>query len=137
MCNIARCCHPVPPENIIGYITRLRGVSIHREDCGNFLHLNAVNPERVIEVSWGEPSDASYPADLTIEAYDRQGLLRDISNVLADEKVAVDGLRTRSDKKQMQAIMELSVSVSDLPALSRVISRLEQLPNVMSVRRKI
>lgn len=137
LCNFARCCRPVPPENIVGYITRMRGVSIHREDCGNFLHLNASNPERVIEVSWGAPTDASYPADLTIEAYDRHGLLRDISNVLADEKVAVNGLRTKSDKKRMEAIMDLSVSVSDLPALSRVISRLEQLPNVMSVRRRV
>jgi len=137
LCNFARCCRPVPPENIVGYITRMRGVSIHREDCGNFLHLNAINPERVIEVSWGTPTDAAYPADLTIEAYDRHGLLRDISNVLADEKVAVDGLRTKSDKTRMEAIMDLSVSVSDLAALSRVINRLEQLPNVMSVRRRV
>ena len=136
MCSFARCCNPVPPENIGGYITRLRGVSIHREDCGNFLHLNAASPERVIEVSWGDAADASYPADLLIEAYDRQGLLRDISNVLADEKVAVTALRTKSDKQRMEAIMDLSVSVSGLPALSRVISRLEQLPNVMTVRRK-
>lgn len=136
LCSFARCCNPVPPENIVGYITRMRGVSIHREDCGNFLHLNASSPERVIEVSWGEASDASYPANLLIEAYDRQGLLRDISNVLADEKVAVTALRTKSDKQRMEAIMDLSVSVSGLPALSRVISRLEQLPNVMAVRRK-
>ncbi len=136
MCSFARCCNPVPPENIVGYITRMRGVSIHREDCGNFLHLNVSSPERVIEVSWGAASDASYPADLLIEAYDRQGLLRDISNVLADEKVAVTALRTKSDKQRMEAIMDLSVSVSGLPALSRVISRLEQLPNVMTVRRK-
>lgn len=137
LCNFARCCRPVPPENIAGYITRMRGVSIHREDCGNFLHLNASSPERVIEVSWGTPSDASYPADLTIEAYDRHGLLRDISNVLAEENVAVNALRTKSDKKRMEASMDLSVLVSDLPALSRVISRLEQLPNVMSVRRRV
>jgi len=136
LCSFARCCNPVPPENIVGYITRTRGVSIHREDCGNFLHLNASSPERVIEVSWGKVSDATYPADLLIEAYDRQGLLRDISNVLADEKVAVTALRTKSDKQRMEAIMDLSVSVSGLPALSRVISRLEQLPNVMAVRRK-
>lgn len=137
LCSFAGCCRPVPPENIVGYITRMRGVSIHREDCGSFLHLNSVNPERVIEVSWGQSSDASYPADLTIMAYDRQRLLRDISNVLADEKVSVDSLHTKSDAVRMQAIMDLSISVNDLPVLSRVISRLEQLPNVISVRRKL
>ncbi len=136
MCNFARCCRPVPPETIVGYITQLRGVSIHRQDCGNLLNLRRQHPERVIEVSWGEASDAFYPADLTIHAYDRQGLLRDISNVLSDEHVSIDSVQTKSDKKLMQAVMDLSVSVPNLPALSRVISRLEQLPNVTSVRRK-
>jgi GTP pyrophosphokinase len=136
MCNFARCCRPVPPELIVGYITQLRGVSIHRDDCGNFLHLNAVNPERVIEVSWGEASDAMYAASLALEAYDRGGLLRDISNVLADEKATVEGVNARTDKIRMLVLMDFSLSVKDLPALSRVISRLEQVPNVASVRRK-
>lgn len=136
MCNFAKCCRPVPPESIVGYITQLRGVSIHRQDCGNLLSLSRQHPERVIDVSWGESGDASYPADLTIHAYDRQGLLRDISNVLSDEHVSIDSVQTKSDKKLMQAVMELSVAVSNLPSLSRVISRLEQLPNVTSVRRK-
>ena len=136
MCNFARCCRPVPPELIVGYITRLRGVSIHRDDCGNFLHLNATNPERVIEVGWGEAADAMYAASLALEAYDRSGLLRDISNVLADEKATVEGVNARTDKIRMLVLMDFSLSVKDLPALSRVISRLEQVPNVASVRRK-
>lgn len=136
MCKFARCCQPVPPENIIGYITRLRGVSIHRDDCGNFLHLNAVHPERVIEVSWGEAAGALYEADIALEAYDRSGLLRDISNVLADENATVQGVNARSDKARMLFLMDFSLSVTDLPALSRVISRLEKVPNVASVRRK-
>ncbi len=136
MCNFARCCRPVPPEPIVGYITQARGVSIHRQDCGNLLNLSAQSPQRVIEVSWGESSDAYYPADLTIHAYDRQGLLRDISAVLSDEHVSIDSVQTSTDKRQLQAVMSLSVSVPNLPALSRVIGRLEQLPNVTSVRRK-
>jgi GTP pyrophosphokinase len=134
--NFARCCRPVPPETIAGYITQGRGVSIHRQDCGNFLNLNAKQPERVIEVDWGDSPDSIYPVELTLHAYDRQGLLRDISSVLADENVSVDGVHTSSDKKLMQAVMQLNVSVPGLPTLSRIIARLEQLPNVTSVRRK-
>jgi len=133
--NFARCCRPVPPEDISGYITIGRGVSIHRMDCGNFLSLQAKSPERVIEVDWGASPDAIYPAELILYAFDRQGLLRDISTVLADEKVGVDGVQTETDKRTMQAEMRLSISVPGLPTLSRVIGRLEQLPNVTSVRR--
>jgi len=135
--NFARCCRPVPPEEIAGYITLGRGVSIHRQDCGNFLNLNSKHAERVIEVDWGGSSDAIYPAELLLQAFDRHGLLRDISTVLADEHVSVDSVQTNTNKRTMQAEMSLSVSVPGLPTLSRVISRLEQLPNVTSVRRKV
>ena len=136
MCNFARCCRPVPPEPVAGYITQGRGVSIHREDCGNYLNLSATQPERVIEVNWGGDEDAMYPAELSLAAYDRQGLLRDITGLLSDEGVSVDGIQTRTDKKLLQALMELKLSVPGLATLSRVIGRLEQLPNVISVRRK-
>ena len=136
LCNFARCCRPVPPENIIGYITQGRGISIHRQDCGNYLSLHARHPERVIDVDWGNSADAIYPAELQLYAYDRQGLLRDVSSVFADENVSVDGIQTQTDKQSMQVTMELNVSVPGLPTLSRVIGRLEQLPNVTSVRRK-
>ena len=135
MCNFARCCRPMPPEPIVGYITQLRGVSIHRSDCGNLRNLAARQPQRVIEVNWGHVGDEVYTADLTLHAYDRQGLLRDISQVVSDENASIDSVQTRSDRKTMQAVMNLSMSVSDLPALSRLISRLEQLPNITSVRR--
>jgi GTP pyrophosphokinase len=136
LCNFARCCRPVPPENIVGYITQGRGVSIHRQDCGNYLSLHARHPERVIEVDWGNAADAIYPAELQLHAYDRQGLLRDVSAVFADENVSVDSIQTQNDKQSMQVTMDLHVSVPGLPTLSRVIGRLEQLPNVTSVRRK-
>ena len=133
--NVAKCCQPVPPEDIAGYITQGRGVSIHRRDCGNLLNLQSRHPERVIETDWGSAADAIYPAELTLHAFDRQGLLRDISTVLADEKVSVDGVQTTTDKKTLQAEMRLNLSVPGLPTLSRVIERLERLPNVTSVRR--
>ena len=134
--NFARCCRPVPPEPVIGYITQGRGVSIHRQDCGNFLGLNQRSPERIIEVSWGTSESATYPVDLTLRAYDRTGLLRDISTVLADEGASVTNLSTHTDKKSMQSVMEISLEICDLPTLSTAITRLEQLSNVISVRRK-
>ncbi|MDG2375603.1 MAG: bifunctional (p)ppGpp synthetase/guanosine-3',5'-bis(diphosphate) 3'-pyrophosphohydrolase [Woeseiaceae bacterium] len=133
--NFARCCRPVPPEDIAGYITLGRGVSIHRGDCGNFLNLQTRTPERVIEVDWGGSVDAIYPAELTVHAFDRQGLLKDISTVLTDEQVSVESVNTQNDRKTMQVEMKLSIAVPGLPTLSRVIDRLEQLPNVASVRR--
>ena len=81
--------------------------------------------------------DAVYPAELSLQAFDRHGLLRDISTIMADEKVSVDGVQTKTDKRTMQVEMALAISIPGLPTLSRLISRLEQLPNVTSVRRKV
>ncbi len=134
--NFARCCRPVPPEPIVGYITQGRGVSIHRQDCGNFLGLNQRRPERIIEVGWGQSESATYPVDLTLRAHDRTGLLRDISTVLADESASVTDLSTHTDKHSMQTVMDISIEIRDLPTLSTAITRLEQLPNVLSVKRK-
>ena len=136
MSNFARCCRPVPPESVVGYITQGRGVSIHRADCGNFLGLNQRHPERMIEVSWGESETATYPVDLCLRGMDRSGLLRDISAVLADEKANVTALATHTDKKTLQTVMDISVDIRDLPTLSTAISRLEQIPNVISVERR-
>ncbi len=136
MCNYARCCRPVPPEPIGGYITQGRGVSIHRLDCGNFLGLNRRHPERVLETSWGDSGAESYPVDLSLHAFDRNGLLRDISGVLADENANVLDMKSHTDRQSMQVIMNISIEIEDLPALSTAISKLEQLPNVVSVRRK-
>ena len=136
LCNLARCCRPVPPEAIAGYITQGRGVSIHRQGCRNFRNLHSRQPERVIEVEWGDAADAYYAAELVVHAYDRQGLLRDVTSVLADEKISIDNAQTSTDRQRMQAVTELRISVPGLAALSRVISKLEQLPNVTSVRRK-
>jgi len=136
MCNFARCCRPVPPEDIVGYITQGRGVSIHRRDCGNVLGLNRRNPERTIEVDWGTSESATYPVDLSIRAFDRSGLLRDITLVLADEDVNILDVETHTDQSTLESEMRLSVELRDLPTLSTTITKLEQLPNVISVRRR-
>jgi GTP pyrophosphokinase len=135
MCNFARCCRPVPPEAIVGYITQGRGVTIHRQDCGNFLGLNRRYPERIVEISWGRQESSAYPVDLTLHAFDRSGLIRDITSVLADDHANVLDLKSHTDKKSMQVVMHISIEISDLPTLSTAITRLEQLPNVVSVRR--
>ena len=136
MCNFARCCRPVPPEPIVGYITQGRGVSIHRQDCGNYLSLHQRSPERVVEISWGEQDAGAYPVDLTLHAFDRSGLIRDITAVLADDDANVMDLKSHTDKKSMQVVMDISIEIRDLPTLSTAITRLEKIPNVVSVRRK-
>jgi GTP pyrophosphokinase len=136
LCNFARCCRPVPPEPISGYITQGRGVTIHRQDCGNFLGLNRRHPERIIEVNWGRSDSATYPVDLTLRAYDRSGLIRDISTILADEAANVTDLKSKTDKKTLETVMEISVEIRDLPTLSTTIARLEQVPNVITVQRR-
>ncbi len=135
MCNFARCCRPVPPEPIVGYITQGRGVSIHRQDCGNFLGLNRRYPERIVEIGWGKQDTGVYPVDLTLHAFDRSGLIRDITSVLADDHANVIDLKSHTDKKSMQVVMDISIEISDLPTLSTAITRLEQIANVVSVRR--
>jgi GTP pyrophosphokinase len=136
MSNFARCCRPVPPEPIVGYITQGRGVSIHRQDCGNFLGLNRRSPERIVEISWGESESGAYPVDLSVHAFDRSGLIRDITSLLADDDANVTALKSHADKDSMQVVMEIGIEIQDLPTLSAVITKLEQLPNVVSVRRK-
>ena len=126
----------MPPEAIVGYITQGRGVSIHRQDCGNFLSLNQRHPERIIEIKWGQQSTGAYPVDLTLHAFDRNGLIRDVTAVLADDGANVLRLKSRTDKQSMQVIMDIGIEIKDLPTLSTAITRLEQLSNVVSVRRK-
>jgi GTP pyrophosphokinase len=135
MSSFARCCRPVPPEPIVGYITQGRGVSIHRQDCGNFLGLNQRNPERVLEVSWGQSNAANYPVDLQLRAFDRSGLIRDITAVLADAHANIRDLSSHTDRKSMETVTKISLEIPDLPTLSTVIAKLEALPNVVSARR--
>ncbi|MDX1506782.1 MAG: bifunctional (p)ppGpp synthetase/guanosine-3',5'-bis(diphosphate) 3'-pyrophosphohydrolase [Woeseiaceae bacterium] len=134
--NVAKCCRPVPPESITGYITQGRGVSIHRADCGNVLGLAQRYPERIIEVGWGKSKTAAYPVDLVLHAYDRTGLIRDISVVLADEDASIIDMQSHADRAANEVRMNISLEIRDLPTLSATINKLEQLPNVISVRRR-
>lgn len=133
---IAQCCKPVPGERISGYITLGRGVSIHRQDCTNLLRKLQDEPDRVIAVDWAEEPKEMYSAVINIEAFDRHGLLRDITTLLDRERVNVSAMQTFSNKKKHTVDMMLTIEISDLSALSKVLARMSQLPNVWSVRRK-
>lgn len=132
--HAARCCKPLPGDPIIGFITRGRGVSIHRADCINILQASRANQERLIKVNWGEKTDL-YLVDIRIEAYDRAGLLRDITTVLANEKVNLQCANTVTDKNQNLAILKLTLELPGLDVLSRLLDRLQQVSNVYLVER--
>jgi GTP pyrophosphokinase len=137
MSTIARCCRPVPPEPIAGYITLGRGVSIHRADCANLLRLRDAQPQRVLAVDWGGSSpERKFPVAIRIEAFDRRGLVRDISSVLADEHISIQAMNTVTNSVENTATVDLTVTVHGLEELSRLLSRFGGLPNVISASRR-
>lgn len=135
--HIARCCKPVPGDPIAGYITLGKGVTVHRSDCPNILHANTESPDRLVEVSWGSTVDSAYPVDIIIRAYDRHGLLSDITTLLSDESINVLAANTVTDKSQHIARMQLTLEITDIDTLSRILGKIQQLSNVTEVRRKL
>ena len=135
--NLGHCCSPVPGDPIVGFITRGRGVTIHRQDCGNVLRHRTEAPERLVEVEWGTDGDESYPVDILVTAYDRHGLLRDITAVLADSRINVNAVDLSTDKKEHLSYMTLTVEVSNIQKISQVLSKISQLPNVIEARRRL
>jgi len=132
--HIAGCCKPVPGDAIIGYITVGRGVSVHRQDCAKILQLQYAEPERIIEVSWGD-EQATYPVEVAIHAHDRQGLLRDITQLFATERINVLAMNTLSDVANNTATMRLTIEITGLDALSGLLSKLNGLRNIISASR--
>ena len=132
----ARCCKPVPPEPIVGYITVGRGVSIHSQACANLARLKIKSPARVLAVDWDEMGRSDFPVDIEVHAFDRRGLVRDVSAALADEKISIQGMTTVTDKRDNIVRMRIGISIAGLPQLSNVLTRIVQLPNVISARRR-
>ena len=132
----ARCCKPVPPEAIVGYITVGRGVSIHAQACANLHRLSIKSPARVLAVTWGKMGSKEFPVDIEVQAFDRRGLVRDVSAALADDKISILGMNTVTDKRDNLAHMQIQISITGLPQLSQVLTRIAQVPNVISARRK-
>ncbi|WP_415905279.1 GTP diphosphokinase [Neptuniibacter sp. QD48_55] len=134
--TMASCCKPVLGDPIAGYITQGRGVSVHREDCINMIQLQEREPERVIEVDWGETGQTTYPVDIYIEAFDRSGLLRDVMLLMAEEDLNIIAANTLSDKRDNIARLTLTTEISSLDLLGRIMDKINQVPNVMEVHRQ-
>lgn len=133
--QLAGCCQPVPGDPIIGYITVGRGVTVHRADCATAMQLQDRESERLIEVSWGGEPVQTYPVEIYIKAYDRAGLLRDVSQLLANEKINVLEASTRTNRDDNYASMLLTLEIPNLHLLGRLLARISQLPNVVEARR--
>ncbi len=134
--QMAGCCQPLPGDPIVGYITLGRGVTIHRQDCPTALQQTAREPERMIQVSWGPVPVQTYPVEIVIKAYDRSGLLRDVTQVLLNEKLNVLAVNTHSNKEDNTASMSITVEIPGLDALGRLLARIGQLPNIIEARRQ-
>jgi GTP pyrophosphokinase len=134
---MARCCQPVPGDSVIGYITIGRGVSVHRQDCPNIIHANERQKQRFLQVSWGSSTRENYVVDILIKAFDRPELLKDVTSLLANEKAHVYALQTQSNKQENMAYITLTVDVDGLSSLSRLLAKLEQIPNILEARRQL
>jgi GTP pyrophosphokinase len=130
--NLGRCCNPAQGDQIVGYITRGKGVTVHRADCPNVI--NSTERERFINVSWGRAVEKTYPVPVIIVAYDREGLLRDIGGVVANENINITQVNVNT--RQSIATFQVTMEIEDTTQLSRVLAKIEQLPNVLEARRR-
>jgi GTP pyrophosphokinase len=129
--RLAQCCHPLPKEPIIGYVTLGHGVSIHRRDCPNVLR--RIGTGRLIEVSWEPLPQTTVPVAIHITAYDRTGLLHEIAGIISAEKINMPAINM--DKKGNMVTLYITLEISNITQLSRVLTKIERLPNVVEAQR--
>jgi GTP pyrophosphokinase len=134
--QLAKCCKPIPGDPIIGYITQGRGVTIHRQDCHNIIQAQHKNPGRIINTSWGDKISYHYPVDLILEAHEKHGLIRDITHLIASEKLLLMSIRSSLNSKRNRVIVSLTIELNSIESMQRVIQLLQQMPEVISVTRK-
>lgn len=132
---LARCCQPLPGDPIVGWLTRGRGVSIHRRDCRSLIHLTARDPSRIVEVEWGKRDVAGYEVNVEVRALDRRALLKDISAAISAAEANVIAATTRTDAARGEAHLSFALKVQDFGQLSALLARIEALPNVLEARR--
>ena len=132
----ASCCTPIPGDDVKGFITKGSGVSVHRNDCANMINLIETEADRIIEVDWFNQDLKTYPMSILVEAFDRKGLLTDISGVFTSEKVNVIEMTTRTDPKDQSVTMIVTAELPNIESMSQVVNRIMQIPNVHDVRRK-
>lgn len=135
MHSIARCCQPIYGDPIVGYITQGRGISIHKKDCEQLFELQSLNPSRVVEAQWGEHIGAGLSLTIRVVANDRNGLLRDVSAIMANEKVNVLSVSSRTDMKRGLAIINMEIQLTNVEMLNKILSRVAQLEDVIEAKR--
>ncbi len=135
MTSMARCCQPVPGDPVCGYITRGRGVTIHRDDCSNVLRWVREDNPRLIQVRWRKHADSGYRVNLLIRAYNRRELIKDISTMMATSDVSVTDINSHLDESTEEVSIRLQVTVKDYQQLSDLLNRLNTVPNVFEARR--
>ncbi|HEV7136665.1 MAG TPA: bifunctional (p)ppGpp synthetase/guanosine-3',5'-bis(diphosphate) 3'-pyrophosphohydrolase [Steroidobacteraceae bacterium] len=133
--TLARCCAPLRPQPITGYVTVGRGVTIHRSNCPSLVRMREIRPERLLQVEWSSGEATRLTVEIAVTAYDRRGLVRDLTDVLAVERLSIEAMSTTTDHDAGTASVRLTVPVSDLEQLTRVLHRLGSVPNVMQARR--
>ncbi len=133
--NFAACCSPLPGDEIVGYITQGRGITVHRRDCGNILRLDADREDRLIHVQWGVSEAESFPVDIEINAIDRKGLLYDVSRLLSDSSINVLSTATQTNEREHTASMRIRIEIGDVQQLSQILAQISRLPNVTDARR--
>ncbi len=135
MTHVALCCKPIPGDLICGYVTQGQGVSIHRQDCSNLVHLSSKHPEKVLIVTWGKQPSQKYAVDISVDAYDRAGLIRDITQILAAENISVANFHCYTQQSNSTAHITLTLSVDHLGRLNQLLIALKQIPDVYEVKR--
>ncbi|HAS6308466.1 TPA: GTP diphosphokinase [Vibrio vulnificus] len=135
MSHLARCCQPIPGDDICGYITQGRGISVHRADCEQLEELRHHAPERIIDTVWGSDVVGSYMLTVRVEAMERSGLLKDITTMLANEKIKIISMKSRLDYRTHLNVMDFELEVTNIEVLTRIMKRVEQIKDVMSVKR--
>jgi GTP pyrophosphokinase len=135
--TLARCCAPLRPQPIAGYMTLGRGVTVHRGACVSFARMSALKPDRVLKVEWAAADSTALDVQISVSAYDRRGLLRDVSDLLAAERLSIDAVTSRTDHGTGIAHFALKFAVNDLEQLARVLRRLAGVPNVIAARRQV
>jgi GTP pyrophosphokinase len=133
--TMARCCAPVPPEPIAGYLTLGRGVTVHLASCKSLKRMCALHPERALQVEWNLGSEALMPVQIRVEAFDRRGLLRDVSDVMAQERLSIEGVNSNTDPNDRVATILMRTAVRDSAQLRQVLKRLRSIANVLRAAR--
>ena len=134
MVRFAKCCNPVPGDDILGYITKGRGVSIHRKDCGNLNSLIKEDPQKVVDVSWGTSKGVEYMAEIQVKTEDKSGILSDVMNILMDSKLPLNALNAKSAKGNL-AYINIKIKIDTVEQLKELMKKIKRVPGVLDVYR--